>query len=125
MPVIIDSYGFDLIPNPDYGSYDKIRISPKIKFKSKAGYEHRRNAFPQPKYKFELGWSYLTTEEMNTLEIWIAYVGAKAFYYIVPDVDFLSVASGDVHLVQITSDEISIKPSASGYYSAKLTLEDV
>ncbi len=129
MTIAIDNRSYDLLPSPSWGNYVPTRKAPKIKFQATAGYSHQRERWPSARYSYPLEWALLTVSETNMLEDWIEYIGSSTFYFVPPESLWPRGADGSVapiiRLGRIVDDEIAIKPVAYGFFTAKLTIEEV
>ena len=128
MSVVIDNLEFDLLPSPSYAGYAPTRKAPKIKFEAESGYTHQRERWPFARRSWPLEWPVLTTAEKNTLENFLDYIKSTSFVFVPPD-SLWPRPDGtilpEIHLCRVTDEDIVIKPISYGFWSAKITVEDL
>lgn len=122
---LIENTLFELLPPPTYSDYKKVKLVPKVKFQSAGGYKHQRNKFAGNKYRFYHGWNIISDAAVNTLEMWIEFAKSNSFYYVVPDSVSFPANETMVRVVRIIDDEVEITPIGFGFYTAKITMEDL
>lgn len=128
MKILVDGTYVDIVPSPAFGGYSALRKSPKITYQAEAGYKHQRNRWTADRRIYLMEWKTLTTAEKNTLDLWIDDIKSTSFYFVTPESiypDGNGVITPQVRLVRISSEEVEIKPIAPGFFSAKITLEEV
>ena len=128
MPVVIDNIEYDILPSPSYGNYAPVRKAPKVKFQAEAGYTHQRDRWPNARRSYPLEWLLLTTPEKNTLDNWLDYIQSKSFYFVPPDSAWPRPDGSivpEIHLVRVVDEETIIKPISYGFWTAKITVEDL
>jgi hypothetical protein len=130
-PVVIDNTVFDILPPPSWSGYKPTRKAPKVKFQAEAGYTHQRERWPNARFSYELGWderSLLTTAQRNTLVNLLDNIGSSTFLYVVPE-SLWPLADGtvtpEIRIVRVVDESLDIKPYSPGFFTAKITIEEL
>jgi hypothetical protein len=128
MPVVVENREYELLPSPSWGGYVRKRTAPKIRFQSAKGYVHQRESFPSPRGVFSLEWGLLSDAEKNLLSCWLDYIGSASFCFVVPESIWPRPDGSvipEVRLCRVTDEEIDFKPLSYGWWSAKITVEEI